>query len=70
MQYLYHERVALFWPIFVYNCRAVGRSENLKEHAECGGHNVPPLAEIWLTDLQKNGGGLVPTNPSGYDSTV
>ena len=34
MQYLYTKRVALFWPIFVYNCSAVGRLENLERRAK------------------------------------
>ena len=25
---------------------------------KCGGHNLPPLVEIGLTDLQKSGGAI------------
>ena len=38
-------------------CRAVGRSENLGVPVSFGGHNLPPLVEIGLTDLPKSGGG-------------
>ena len=41
----------------------MGRSENLKGHAEYGGHNMNHLVEIWLTDLQKNGEGRCPSSP-------
>ena len=41
----------------------MGRSENLKGHAEYGGHNLFHLVEIWLTDLQKNGEGRCPSSP-------
>ena len=33
--------------------RAVGRSENPGVPVLFGGHNLPPLVEIGLTDLQK-----------------
>ena len=33
--------------------RAVGRSENSGEPVLCGGHNLPPLVVIGLTDLSK-----------------
>ena len=36
-------------------CRAVGRSENPGVPALFGGHNLPPLVEIGLTDLSKSG---------------
>ena len=35
--------------------RAVGRSENLRIPVLFGGHNLPPLVEIGLTDLPKSG---------------
>ena len=38
------------------NCRAVGRSENPGVPALFGGHNLPPLVEIGLTDLPNCGG--------------
>ena len=38
-------------------------SENLKGHAEYGGHNLSHLVETWLTDLQKNGEGRCPSSP-------
>ena len=34
-------------------CRAVGRSENSGLPVLFGGHNLPPLVEIGLTDLPK-----------------
>ena len=36
--------------------RAVGRSENPGVPVLYGGHNLPPLVEIRLTDLPKTGG--------------
>ena len=36
--------------------RAVGRSENPGVPVLFGGHNLPPLVEIGLTDLPKTGG--------------
>ena len=42
--------------------RAVGRSENL---GVCGGHNLPLLVEIGLTDLPKSGGAMVPPATPG-----
>ena len=33
--------------------RAVGRSKNPGEPVSFGGHNLPPLVEIGLTDLSK-----------------
>ena len=49
-------------------CRAVGRSENLGVPVSFGGHNLPPLVEIGLTDLPKPG---TPRNdrPEYYFST-
>ena len=35
--------------------RAVGRSENLGVSVLFGGHNLPPLVDIGLTDLPKFG---------------
>ena len=40
--------------------RAVGRSENLGVPVMSGGHNLPPLVEIWLTDLPKSGDAMAP----------
>jgi hypothetical protein len=40
--------------------RAIGRSENLGVPVLFGGHNLPPLVEIWLTDLIKYGGAMAP----------
>ena len=40
--------------------RAVGRSENPGVPVLFGGHNLPPLVEIGLTDLPKSGGAMVP----------
>ena len=36
--------------------RAVGRPENSGLPVLFGGHNLPPLIEIGLTDLPKSGG--------------
>ena len=36
--------------------RVVGRSENSGVLVSFGGHNLPPLIEIGLTDLTKSGG--------------
>ena len=43
--------------------RAVGRSENLGVPVLFGGHNLPPLVEIGLTDLPKSGGVIAPPTP-------
>ena len=39
----------------MYMFRAVGRSENPEVPVLFGGHNLPLLVEIGLTDLPKNG---------------
>ena len=48
--------------------RAVGRSENPGVPVSFGGHNLPPLVEIGLTDLQKSGGASTPRDdrPTTY----
>ena len=45
--------------------RAVGRSENPGVPVLFGGHNLPPLVEIGLTDLPKSGGAMAPPAPPG-----
>ena len=45
--------------------RAVGRSENLGVPVLFGGHNLPPLFEIGLTDLPKSGGAMALPAPPG-----
>ena len=45
--------------------RAVGRSENPGVPVLFGGHNLPPLVEIGLTDLPKFGGAMAPPAPPG-----
>ena len=40
--------------------RAVGRSENPGVPVLFGGHNLPPLVEIGLTDLPKSGVAMAP----------
>ena len=45
--------------------RAVGRSENLGVPVLFGGHNLPPLVEIGLTDRPKFGGAMAPPAPPG-----
>ena len=42
---------------------AVGRSENPGVPVLFGGHNLPPVVEIGLTDLPKYGGLGVPWHP-------
>ena len=34
-----------------------------------GGHNLPPLVEVGLTDLPKSGGGMTAPPGGGHDST-
>ena len=48
-----------------YIIRAVGRSENPGVAVLFGGHNLPPLVEIGLTDLPKFGGAMAPPEPPG-----
>ena len=54
--------------------RGVGRSENPGMPVSFGGHNLPLLVEIELTDLPKSGGAMAPpgTTPLGsiYDSYI
>ena len=45
--------------------RAVRRSENPGVPVLFGGHNLPPLVEIELTDLPKSGGAMGPPAPPG-----
>ena len=45
--------------------RAVGRYENPGVLVLFGGHNLPPLLEIGLTDLPKSGGAMAPPVPPG-----
>ena len=45
--------------------RAVGRPENPEIPGLFGGHNLPPLVEIGLTDLPKSGGAMAPPAPPG-----
>ena len=45
--------------------RVVGRSENRGVPVLFGGHNLPPLVEIRLTDLPKSGGVIAPPAPPG-----
>ena len=45
--------------------RAVGGSENSGVPVLYGGHNLPPLVEIGLTDLPKFGGAMAPPAPPG-----
>ena len=41
-------------------CRAVGRSENPGVPLLFGGHNLPSLVDIGLTDLPKSEGAMAP----------
>ena len=48
--------------------RAVGGPENPRMPLIFGGHNLPPLVEIGLTDLPKSGDAMTPPVPSGTTS--
>ena len=48
---------------YIGTIRAVGRSENSGLPILFGGHNLPPLIEIGLTDLPKSGGTMAPPAP-------
>ena len=48
-----------------YLFRAVGSSESPGVPVLFGGHNLPPLVEIGLTDLPKFGGAMAPPAPPG-----
>jgi hypothetical protein len=48
-----------------FGLRAVRRSENLGVPVLFGGHNLPPLFDIGLTDLPKFGVPMAPPAPSG-----
>ena len=50
--------------------RAVGRSENPGVPVLFGGHNLPPVVEIGLTDLPKYGGAMAPPAPLGTTGLV
>ena len=43
--------------------RAIGRSENPGVPVLFGGHNLPLLVEVGLTDLPKSGGASTPGTP-------
>ena len=45
--------------------RAVGKSENPGVPVLLGGHNLPFLVEMGLTDLPKSGGAMAPPAPQG-----
>ena len=51
--------------LFKPNYRAVGRSENPGVPVLFGGHNLPLLVEIGLTDLLKSGGAMAPPALTG-----
>ena len=53
----------------VHVLRAVGRSENPGVPVLFGGHNLPPLDEIGLTDLAKTEGHGPPCSPD-FDGPV
>jgi hypothetical protein len=56
-----------------FSSRAVGGSENLGVPVLFGGHNLPPLVEIGLTDLPKFGGAMAspaPPGTTGLNSTA
>ena len=45
--------------------KAVGGSENSGVTVLFGGHNLPPLVKIGLTDFSKFGGATAPLAPPG-----
>ena len=56
---------------YINTIRAVGRSENSGLPVLFGGHNLPPLIEIGLTDLPKSGGTMaLPTPPGTTPQTI
>ena len=58
-----NQEVFLLSDLLTHN-RAVGRSENSGGPVLFGGHNLPPLVEIGLTDLPKSGGPIaLPASP-------
>ena len=59
-----NQEVFLLSDLLTHN-RAVGRSENSGGPVLFGGHNLPPLVEIGLTDLPKSGGAMAPPAPPG-----
>ena len=56
------------YSILRVQCRAVRRSENPEVPVLFGGHNLPPLVEIGLTDLPKSGGAMGPPAPPRDDT--
>ena len=50
--------------------RVVGRSENPGVPVLFGGHNLPPLVEIGLTDLPKSGGAMAPPGGTPRDDRL
>ena len=50
--------------------RAVGRSENPGVPVLFGGHNLPPVVEIGITDLPKYGDAMAPPAPPGTTGLV
>ena len=50
-------------------CRAVGKSENPGGPVLFGGHNLPTLIEIGLTDLLKSGDAMAPPGTTPLIST-
>ena len=56
---------------YIDTIRAVGRSENSGLPVLFGGHNLPPLIEIGLTDLPKSGGTMaLPTSQGTTPLTI
>ena len=47
---------------------AVGRPENPGVPVLFGGHNMPPLVEIGLSDLSKSGRAMAPLAPPGQQA--
>ena len=52
------------------NCRVIGKSENSGVTVLFGGHNLPTLVEIGLTDLPKSGDAMAPLAPPMDDTPV
>jgi hypothetical protein len=47
-----------------------GRSDNPGVPVLFGGHNLPPMVEIGLTDLPKSGGAMAPPGTTGRKEPI
>ena len=68
---------AQLWYFVPYFCKmsaqyravSVRRPENPRDTLKCGGHNLPPLVEIGLTELSNSGGAKAPPSTPANDSS-